>query len=59
MQAGLPSAFYVERYLSFSLPAILTGLIAPIAGLPPTVDVHGGSGDCAGALFAARTLRSD
>ena len=28
-RAGLLSAFYVERYLSFSLPAILTGLLHP------------------------------
>ena len=30
-RAGLLSAFYVEGYLSFSLPAILTGLLAPVA----------------------------
>jgi hypothetical protein len=26
------SAFYVEGYLSFSLPAILAGLLAPMTG---------------------------
>ena len=41
-RAGLLSAFYVEGYLSFSLPAILTGLVAPIAGLPLAADVYGG-----------------
>ena len=40
-RAGLLSAFYVEGYLSFSLPAILTGLAAPIAGLPLAADVYG------------------
>jgi MFS family permease len=40
-RAGLLSAFYVEGYLSFSLPAILTGLVAPIAGLPLATDVYG------------------
>ena len=40
-RAGLLSAFYVEGYLSFSLPAILTGLVAPIAGLPLVADVYG------------------
>ena len=40
-RAGLLSAFYVEGYLSFSLPAILTGLLAPIAGLPLAADVYG------------------
>src|SRR5262245_61108000 len=40
-RAGLLSAFYVEGYLSFSIPAILTGLAAPIAGLPLAADVYG------------------
>ena len=40
-RAGLLSALYVEGYLSFSLPAILTGLVAPIAGLPLAADVYG------------------
>jgi MFS family permease len=40
-RAGLLSAFYVEGYLSFSLPAIVTGLLAPLAGLPLAADVYG------------------
>ena len=40
-RAGLLSAFYIEGYLSFSLPAILTGLAAPITGLPLAADVYG------------------
>jgi len=40
-RAGLLSTFYVEGYLSFSLPAILTCLVAPIAGLPLAADVYG------------------
>ena len=40
-RAGLLSAFYVEGYLSFSLPAILTGLLALIAGLPLAADLYG------------------
>jgi MFS family permease len=40
-RAGLLSAFYVEGYLSFSLPAILTGLVAPIAGLSLAAEVYG------------------
>jgi MFS family permease len=40
-RAGLLSAFYVEGYLSFSLPAILAGLLAPVTGLPLTADVYG------------------
>jgi MFS family permease len=41
-RAGLLSAFYVEGYLSFSLPAILTGVLAPISGLPLAAEVYGG-----------------
>jgi MFS family permease len=40
-RAGLLSAFYVEGYLSFSLPAIATGLVAPLVGLPMAADVYG------------------
>ena len=40
-RAGLLSAFYVEGYLSFSLPAILTGFLAPMTGLPMAADVYG------------------
>jgi hypothetical protein len=38
-RAGLLSAFYVEGYLSFSLPAVLTGLVAPVVGLTLAADV--------------------
>jgi hypothetical protein len=40
-RAGLLSAFYVEGYLSFSLPAILAGLFAPMTGLPLAAYVYG------------------
>jgi hypothetical protein len=40
-RAGLLSAFYVEGYLSFSLPAMLTGFLAPIVGLTVAADVYG------------------
>jgi MFS family permease len=40
-RAGLLSAFYVEGYLSFSLPAVLTGSLVPIVGLTPAADVYG------------------
>jgi MFS family permease len=57
-RAGLLSAFYVEGYLSFSLPAIATGLVAPLAGLPLAADVYG----AVVVLFATASLlamRSD
>jgi MFS family permease len=40
-RAGLLSAFYVEGYLSFSLPAIITGLLVPITGLPIAANAYG------------------
>jgi hypothetical protein len=40
-RAGLLSAFYVAGYLSLSVPAILTGLVAPLAGLAPAAGVYG------------------
>jgi hypothetical protein len=40
-RAGLLSAFYVAGYLSFSLPAILTGLLAPMSGLVMAADIYG------------------
>jgi hypothetical protein len=40
-RAGLLSAFYVEGYLSFSLPAVLTGLAVPMVGLTVAAYVYG------------------
>ena len=40
-RAGLLAAYYAEGYLSFSLPAILTGLLAPMTGLPLAAYVYG------------------
>jgi hypothetical protein len=40
-RAGLLAAFYVEGYLSFSLPAVLAGLAVPMVGLTLTVYVYG------------------
>jgi MFS family permease len=40
-RAGLLSAFYVEGYLSFSLPAMLTGALAPVVGLTAAADAYG------------------
>jgi MFS family permease len=40
-RAGLLAAFYVEGYLSFSLPAVLAGLAVPMAGLTVTAAVYG------------------
>jgi hypothetical protein len=40
-RAGLLSAFYVEGYLSFGLPAVLTGLAVPMVGLTAATQVYG------------------
>jgi len=42
-RAGLFSAFLVESYLAFSLPAILAGLAVPVVGLPATAYALGAS----------------
>ncbi len=51
-RAGLLSAFYLEGYLAFSVPAVLTGLLAPAVGLPLAADVYG----AAVILMAAASL---
>jgi MFS family permease len=40
-RAGLLSAFYVQSYLAFSLPAIVAGLLAPVLGLPLSTYIYG------------------
>jgi hypothetical protein len=40
-RAGLLAAFYVEGYLSFSLPAVLAGLAVPMVGLTVAAYVYG------------------
>jgi MFS family permease len=40
-RAGLLAAFYVEGYLSFSLPAVLAGLAVPMVGLTVAAGVYG------------------
>jgi hypothetical protein len=40
-RAALLSAFYVEGYLAFTLPAILAGFLAPVIGLTTAADFYG------------------
>jgi len=42
-RAGLLSAFYVQCYLAFSLPAIAAGLAIPRIGLVTTAYIYGGA----------------
>jgi MFS family permease len=40
-RASLLSAYFVEGYLAFSLPALLAGFLAPIVGLTTAADFYG------------------
>ena len=40
-RAGLLSAYFVVGYLSFSLPALAAGFLAPVVGLTRTADFYG------------------
>lgn len=40
-RAGLLSTYYVEGYLSFSLPAVVTGFVAPLVGLVTVANIYG------------------
>jgi MFS family permease len=40
-RAGLLSAYFVEGYLAFSLPAVLAGFLSPIAGLTTAAYFYG------------------
>jgi MFS family permease len=40
-RASLLSAYFVEGYLAFSLPAVLAGFLAPIVGLTTAADFYG------------------
>jgi hypothetical protein len=40
-RAGLLSAYYIEGYLSFSLPSLAAGFLAPIVGLTLTAEFYG------------------
>ena len=56
-RAGLLAAFFVEGYLSFSLPALAAGFLAPVIGLTRTADFYG-----VGVILLAATsliLRTD
>ena len=40
-RAALLSAFYVEGYLAFSLPAVIAGVVAPTIGLATAAEIYG------------------
>jgi MFS family permease len=51
-RAGLLSAYFVEGYFAFSVPALVAGFLAPIVGLTRTADFYG----AAVVLLAISTL---
>ena len=56
-RAGLLSAYFVESYLAFSLPAVAAGLAAPYFGLVSTALVYGSIlALCALATLVAETI---
>jgi MFS family permease len=40
-RAGLLSAYFLEGYLAFSVPALAAGFLAPVVGLTRTADFYG------------------
>jgi hypothetical protein len=60
-RSGLLSAFYVEGYLSFSLPAMLTGFVAPVVGLTTAAYVYGSAVILMAlmSMLAVRSARDD
>jgi MFS family permease len=40
-RAGVLSAYFVEGYLAFSVPALAAGFLAPIVGLTRTANIYG------------------
>ena len=57
-RAGLVSAFFVQSYLAFSLPAILVGLVVPYVGLPRATYGYGMAIIMLAALSLVATLMS-
>jgi MFS family permease len=57
-RAGLLSAFYVECYLAFSLPALAAGLSVPTLGLATVAYVYGGVVILLAAISMIASLRS-
>jgi hypothetical protein len=59
-RAGLIAAFYVEGYLSFSLPAVLAGFTVPMVGLTTATYAYGAAVIAMSlASAAAHVLASD
>jgi hypothetical protein len=40
-RAGLLSAFYLQSYLAFAVPAVVAGLSVPVIGLATTAYIYG------------------
>ena len=58
-RAGLLSAFYVQSYLAFSLPAVAAGLSVPMTGLSAVAYVYGAVIIVLAAISLTASLRAD
>jgi Major Facilitator Superfamily len=58
-RAGLLSAFYVQSYLAFSLPAVAAGLAVPLIGLSTAAYFYGAVIIVLAVISLAASLRAD
>jgi hypothetical protein len=58
-RAGLLSAFYVQSYLAFSLPAVAAGLAVPLIGLSIAAYLYGAIIIVLAIISLAASLRAD
>ena len=58
-RAGLLSAFYVQSYLAFSLPAVAAGLAVPLIGLSIAAYLYGAVIIVLAIISLAASLRAD
>ena len=58
-RAGLLSAFYVQSYLAFSLPAVAAGLSVPLIGLSTVACLYGGVIILLAVISMMASLRSE
>ncbi len=58
-RAGLLSAFYLQSYLAFSLPAVAAGLSVPLIGLSTTAYIYGAVIILLAFISMTASLRAD
>jgi MFS family permease len=58
-RAGLLSAFYLQSYLAFALPAVAAGLSVPLIGLSPVAYTYGATIILLAVISMIASLRAD